>query len=104
MNSAGRTWFSLVLDQRQVGIDPISVALTHPQPSSQRWTASWAGASPSLCRLYARRRLPHGAFTRLRGSWPPTPKEAAMADLFYGALALGLFALFGAFVAALRRV
>ena len=30
--------------------------------------------------------------------------EAAMADLIYGALALGLFALFGAFVAALRRV
>jgi len=27
-----------------------------------------------------------------------------MADLFSGALALGLFALFGAFVAALRRV
>jgi len=31
-------------------------------------------------------------------------KEAAMADLLYGALALSLFALFGAFVAALRRV
>lgn len=31
-------------------------------------------------------------------------KEAVMADLFYGALALGLFALFGGFVAALRRV
>jgi len=27
-----------------------------------------------------------------------------MADLLYGALALGLFALFGAFAAALRRV
>jgi len=27
-----------------------------------------------------------------------------MVDLLYGALALGLFALFGAFVAALRRV
>jgi len=27
-----------------------------------------------------------------------------MADLFYGALGLGLFALFGAFVSALRRV
>jgi len=27
-----------------------------------------------------------------------------MADLFYGALALGLFALFGGFVAALRRI
>jgi hypothetical protein len=35
---------------------------------------------------------------------PPTPKEASMADLLYGALALGLFALFGAFAAALRRV
>lgn len=31
-------------------------------------------------------------------------KEALMADLLYGALALGLFVLFGAFVAALRRV
>jgi hypothetical protein len=31
-------------------------------------------------------------------------KEAAMADLLYGALAVGLFVLFGAFVAALRRV
>jgi hypothetical protein len=31
-------------------------------------------------------------------------KEAEMADLLYGALAVGLFALFGAFVAALRRV
>jgi hypothetical protein len=30
--------------------------------------------------------------------------EAVMADLIYGALALGLFALFGAFVVALRRV
>jgi len=30
--------------------------------------------------------------------------EAVMADLIFGALALGLFALCGAFVAALRRV
>ena len=49
--------------------------------------------SPSVSRLYA-------------PSWflPPTQKEAVVADLLYGALALGLFALFGAFVAALRRV
>jgi hypothetical protein len=41
---------------------------------------------------------------RVRSPWPPTIKEAVMADLLYGALALGLFALFGAFVAALRRI
>lgn len=40
------------------------------------------------------------------GTWSlaSEPKEAFMADLIFGALALGLFALFGAFAAALRRV